>query len=513
MSQQPNVNERTQVSLNYKRDDDGEPIIPEKAKKAIKDILDPNIWVVELEGAKRASKDVYGLLGYAPLLDRHPDKFHLAIATNQPQALMLILTANGFGIKDHFPNGKLGKGLDDATKDKLCFKFIDSIGREKVIVFSGGMNQDSYKTFRGPSYGTAYINEANLCHINTLNEAKDRTMASSLPKIIITQNPDNPQSTFYLEFEKTWQQKPDEMEIKKALSNGESLAQFPYYNDNPNDVWDGPHFRYHHFTQKDNPIITKERYERNRESFASETERKRHFEGIRIAGGELIYGMFSEKNLYGKETDLHKLTYEDKIKFKRYIGVDVGYTNPQAYLNVYMSSDYTIYVDDCWGWDSKEEGKYQKTSGEYTDDLKQFVYKDSMGRYNNVIIDPSATDMIQTSKRKGFRVKKADNSVGMNNRAKSKTDNQKKDNRNSPVGIPLVQDGIKHLKILINRRCEPLIKEIYAYVWDEKSRERGIDKPLKINDHFLDALRYIINTIIKKINKWIRKEYLDYGEE
>ena len=40
-----------------------------------------------------------------------------------------------------------------------------------------------------------------------------------------------------------------------------------------------------------------------------------------------------------------------------------------------------------------------------------------------------------------------------------------------------------------------MIKEFFSYIWDAKAQERGEDKPVKTNDHALDALRYLLMTI------------------
>ena len=34
-----------------------------------------------------------------------------------------------------------------------------------------------------------------------------------------------------------------------------------------------------------------------------------------------------------------------------------------------------------------------------------------------------------------------------------------------------------------------------SYIWDEKAQEKGEDKPVKQNDHALDALRYLLQTL------------------
>ena len=53
-------------------------------------------------------------------------------------------------------------------------------------------------------------------------------------------------------------------------------------------------------------------------------------------------------------------------------------------------------------------------------------------------------------------------------------------------------------KIIIHESCENTIKEFASYIWDAKASERGEDKPIKQNDHCMDALRYMCYTIIRK---------------
>ncbi|GIO08938.1 hypothetical protein J31TS6_49660 [Brevibacillus reuszeri] len=47
-------------------------------------------------------------------------------------------------------------------------------------------------------------------------------------------------------------------------------------------------------------------------------------------------------------------------------------------------------------------------------------------------------------------------------------------------------------------RCTNFQKEINGYVWDEKTALRGIEQPLKNDDHCMDAIRYFVKTIIKQ---------------
>ena len=50
--------------------------------------------------------------------------------------------------------------------------------------------------------------------------------------------------------------------------------------------------------------------------------------------------------------------------------------------------------------------------------------------------------------------------------------------------------------IAFDESCENTIREFSSYVWDEKAMERGEDKPVKQQDHAMDAIRYFCNTIL-----------------
>ena len=47
-------------------------------------------------------------------------------------------------------------------------------------------------------------------------------------------------------------------------------------------------------------------------------------------------------------------------------------------------------------------------------------------------------------------------------------------------------------RLHISTRCSHLIREAGSYQWDENYAERGEDKPVKLDDHGCDALRYVL---------------------
>jgi hypothetical protein len=72
-----------------------------------------------------------------------------------------------------------------------------------------------------------------------------------------------------------------------------------------------------------------------------------------------------------------------------------------------------------------------------------------------------------------------------------------------------VMDGVRETALAIQKdmiKIDPSIKEwaqeAGGYVWDEDS---GDDRPVKVNDHFMDATRYFVKTtklLYKSGNKY-----------
>ncbi|WP_454365472.1 hypothetical protein [Streptomyces ambofaciens] len=51
----------------------------------------------------------------------------------------------------------------------------------------------------------------------------------------------------------------------------------------------------------------------------------------------------------------------------------------------------------------------------------------------------------------------------------------------------------------VHRSCTGLLEELPAYVWDAKASAKGIDQPLKVDDHSVDGLRYGLHS---SVNEW-----------
>lgn len=154
-------------------------------------------------------------------------------------------------------------------------------------------------------------------------------------------------------------------------------------------------------------------------------------------------------------------------------GVDYGTTNAFAAVLLCLTRDGRIVVTSEYRHDPKV-ARQQLTDSEYSTELRAWLdLAPSPPRW--VAIDPSAESFHVQCHRDGLRgVVDADNSV-LN-------------------GIRLVASLLACRRLIVHSSCRGLIGELPGYAWDDSAAARGEDKPVKVNDHSCDALRYGIAT-------------------
>ncbi|WP_121615225.1 PBSX family phage terminase large subunit [Virgibacillus halodenitrificans] len=220
-----------------------------------------------------------------------------------------------------------------------------------------------------------------------------------------------------------------------------------------------------HFTMEDNLSLedgTKKRYYR----MYSGIFYKRFILGLWVLAEGIIYDMFREEDHVIDEwpSDIHE--YQ--------VTIDYGTKNPTSFIlqgiQFNVNGEPTYFNLKEYYYDGRKEGK-QKTDNQYYEDLEAFC----KGFTTKVIIDPSAASFITLIRSKGkLSVTEAENSV--------------------IDGIRTVSRFISEEKLFTHRDCTNIIRERFSYVWDEKAANRGEDKPVKDNDHAMDAERYGIYT-------------------
>lgn len=216
-----------------------------------------------------------------------------------------------------------------------------------------------------------------------------------------------------------------------------------------------------HFLLDDNLSLSERVKERFRRMFSG-VFFQRNILGLWVLAEGIIYDMFNEKK--------HFVKTKPRRYTKYYVSIDYGTQNPTAFglWGLFDGVWYKVKEYHHSGRDGK-----QKTDVEYSNDLKEFV-EDL--RISSVIVDPSAASFKAQLKKDRFRVVDAKNDV-IN-------------------GIRNVATALENNQIKYNDCCKETKREFSSYVWDEKAGNRGEDKPVKENDHHLDADRYFVNTIL-----------------
>ncbi len=223
---------------------------------------------------------------------------------------------------------------------------------------------------------------------------------------------------------------------------------------------------YLHFTMDDNLSLS-ERIKKRYRSMYSGVFYKRYILGLWTVAEGIIYDMFDmAKHVYDQATDFML----DDI----YISIDYGTQNATVFLLWRKGKDGIWYCTKEFYYSGRDEKK-QKTDKEFADELEEFT-KDF--KIKKIIVDPSAASFIAELKQRGFRIKRAKNDV--------------------IDGIRFVGSLLNEEKIQFSKECVNTLKEFNSYIWDVKATDRGEDKPVKTNDHAMDAVRYFCYTIIRK---------------
>lgn len=219
-----------------------------------------------------------------------------------------------------------------------------------------------------------------------------------------------------------------------------------------------------HFLMEDNPALPQEYVEGLKRSTKG-VFYKRNILGLWAQAEGVIYDMF--------DTDKHVVSKLPDSFDKYYVTADYGTLNPCVFL-MFGVKDDTHYLIKEYYYDGRKT-KRQKTDSEYADDLQAFMADYKIA---GLAVDPSAASWITELRKRRIHITPAKNSV--------------------LDGIRLTATQIASDKLYVHDSCENTIKEFQAYSWDEKASKQGEDKPIKENDHAMDALRYFFNTFANK---------------
>lgn len=311
----------------------------------------------------------------------------------------------------------------------------------------GGRDESSQDLIQGMTLAGLYCDEVALMPESFVNQATGRCSVKGA-KMWFNCNPESPMHWFL----KNWIEKKDE---KKLL--------------------------HLHFVMDDNPSLSDIVRERYKTTYTG-VFYQRFILGLWVMAQGAIYKDAWSDELYFDKEQLD-LIYKNPRLYRRYISIDYGTVNPMAFLDIWDDGD-TVWVCREYYWNSRAEGGKEKDNSQYGDDLMDFI-KFSDYAPTAVIVDPSAASFKIEMRNRGLRAKETVDTINADNS---------------------VIEGIRNVNKLLTRRkiriykdaCPNLIKEMQSYAWDEKAIQNGgKERPIKVNDHACDALRYYCQTIIR----------------
>ena len=216
------------------------------------------------------------------------------------------------------------------------------------------------------------------------------------------------------------------------------------------------------FTMEDNPSLTPEIRQRYQNLYTGVFYR-RYILGQWAQAEGRVYDFF-EQDMVGKPPENCE---------KWYISCDYGTVNPTS-MGLWGLHKGAWYRVGEFYFNSRQQMR-QMTDEEYAGAMQDLVDNRPI---TAVIVDPSAASFIEVLKRKGWRVRKANNDV--------------------ISGIRLTSDCLKDGRIVICEGCRDCLREMDEYVWDLRS---GKDRVKKENDHAMDDMRYFVSTVLAEQTK------------
>ena len=207
-----------------------------------------------------------------------------------------------------------------------------------------------------------------------------------------------------------------------------------------------------HFTMDDNPSLDEETKERYRKMFVG-VFFQRFILGLWVLAEGIIYPNFDKIKHCIKPVDIPK-----KFDFF-YVSSDYGITNPQVFLLCgikYIDGKPQVWIlDEYYNKGTKKNKKGQEEKITKTDTMFLNDYKKLIGdlEIRKVIIDPSATSLINLFKQNKIAVKEADNAV--------------------IDGINLVLNWLDEERIhIVEEKCPNIIRELIHTFGTKRHRKK-----------------------------------------
>lgn len=326
------------------------------------------------------------------------------------------------------------------------YKWVNKQQGELILlgrrIFAMGANNEGAEAkIRGATFAGAYCDEANLYPESVWMQLMARLSVEGA-MCFANCNPDSPYHWFYL----------------KVIMNDEIKSK---------KIW--------HFTMEDNLALTAE-YRTQLASMYTGVYKRRFIDGEWCVADGLIYDGF----LVSRHVVHYSDEYIAQHGIRYFISCDHGTSTVESWSMMVELNDRSGHIHKMgeYYYDA-QKAKIQKSDNSYLQDFKKWEgakrsLANMRGGWWKVYVDPAANTWHTALSEASYRVQHADNSV--------------------IDGIRNVITALSQDLYTMDTSCVHTIEEYETYSWDPVYQLKGIDKPLKKNDHACDSDRYGIRT-------------------
>lgn len=335
------------------------------------------------------------------------------------------------------------------------------LGRRVELI--GANNASAEERIRGATFGLAYVDEATLLPPNFWAMLLTRLRVKGA-RLLATTNPGSRNHWLKINY----------------IDRADAVNMITF-----------------HLTMLDNPSLDAEYIRDMEATYADRTLHARFILGLWTAAEGAVYADFDDRVKPIADRAAHVIPWEETPRLQRMfsIGMDWGTANASTGLLLGLTDERNteglpsprlILVDE-WRYDSRVTGirltpdpqaalfaEWYHGGGKGFQ-LAHTPHPTTIAKPEFIVVDPAAAAFRTALQNAGFYNSAAANDV--------------------PKGVAAVGNLISSHHLLVTDRCAGFLSEVTEYVWDRKiADEKGIDYPVTVNDHSLDAARYAIYT-------------------
>lgn len=400
------------------------------------------------EGSVRSGKTCTLLMAFAAYVVRSPETVFLLSGRTVKTAEQNCILER-FGLLNLIPGSKYGK-VGESRAVTFSVRTPSGIVHKKIVVV-GAADIRAYMMIRGNTYGGWMADEVNMHDPEFVSEALRRTAMSTDRRHYMSLNPDHPGHWFYRDY----------LDRYDAMSE-EERAELGGYS-----WW--------HFTPHDNPAMTPQMIRSLEMQYPKGTYLyDRYILGLRCMAEGLIYPKVNASFFQ---------PFDTKDVDIRYCAIDFGTDHPTVMVFGGILKGNRFDWRLCGEYFDK--GSDKTTYDHYVGFLDRCRELGADPNRMSVAIDPAAKVLRLEFLKHGINTIPARNDV--------------------LDGIDYTRSVIYDNALSFHPSMVNTLREFSTYSWDPKASERGEDKPIKVNDDCMDAVRYFAYTHIYQMIGGYRK--------